>query len=216
VLYGGAAASPAGSRTATGLWAAKTAAGRWQAWDFRHSGRQQALLPARAAAEGGTFTTSPFDRGRWISTTWRAEAQADAGELNHSQVRSRMISGRGWTPKTPRSRSTTCGTSPWWASRRWTPARHAHLLETPPGIRGRVWGAEVRRVELCARDDGAGRGISTAPRQGGYRPLPGEDMRKAEALAPTMDVIVRVDAPRRRRVRGVTLRGLTCRSRTRR
>ncbi len=42
-----------------------------------------------------------------------------------------------------------------------------------------------------------------------YWPLPGEEMAKAEAIAPTMDSIIRITGTKERPVRDVTIRGLT-------
>jgi hypothetical protein len=42
-----------------------------------------------------------------------------------------------------------------------------------------------------------------------YWPLPGEDMTKAEAIAPTMESIIRLQGTKEKPIRNVTLRGLT-------
>ena len=210
VLYGGRRITgwePDGD----GLWAAKLPQVDGKAWDFRMLAVNGRFCKRARLPKEGTFTHLTVFDVPWMSTT-----------------------GGGWKRKPTQEELTTLKYKPEDLGP-WLDTRNAEItvyhmwdesvvgvaaMDTekqtitftnpaghPPGAFG-VRKYVVWNVRQGMTEPGQWYLDRTANKVV-YKPLPGEDMRKAEVLAPTMDVIFRVNGTEAAPVKDVTLRGLT-------
>ncbi len=210
VLYGGRRVTgwqPDGER----FWAAKLPEVAEGKWDFRMlavNGRfcRRARLP-----ETGVFTHLTEFNVPWMSTTgggWQRKPTAD--ELTHMQYRPEDLG-----PWLDLKNAELTIYHMWDESvvglAAMDPATHTLTFSNPTGHPPGAFGVK-KYVVWNVREGMTEPGQWYLDRTAGkvvYWPLPGENMARAEAIAPTVESIIRLQGTKEAPVRGVTIQGLT-------